>query len=243
MKKQISVLILITSLLLALTACTGSQSTASDNTDTSDSSVVSEKPGSEAPAEEVDPDAPITEEMVRNHPVAPAEDFSYDITENGVRMGSYKGTDPIVVVPTEIEGKPVTEYYDLAFGNDSPVRAVLIPESVTVLGEVFTNNKTVELVICEGVTKFMGLTFGNCPSLRQVILGKNVQELAGIGTFGACPKLEELHFTAALTKIGSEEFTGKPTTFMNCDSLIIYGPAGSFIETFAKENGVPFEVE
>ena len=244
MKKTISILILITCLLLSLTAC-GGDPTPSDNTPgTSDTPSGSDAPSSEAPTEKVDPNAPITEEMLRNHPVAPAEDFSYDITENGVKMGSYKGTDPIVVVPAEIEGKPVTEYYDLAFGNDSPVRAVLIPESVTVLGEVFINNETVELVICEGVTKFMGLTFGNCTSLRQVILGENVQELAGIGTFSNCPKLEELHFTDALTQIGSGNFTGEgDPMFAWCDNLTIYGPAGSQIETYAKENNIPFQAE
>ena len=56
------------------------------------------------------------------------------------------------------------------------MRAVLIPESVKELEEVFTNNESVELVICEGVIRTLGLTFGNCSNLRQVVLGKNVQD-------------------------------------------------------------------
>lgn len=117
------------------------------------------------------------------------------------------------------------------------MRAVLIPESVKELEEVFTNNESVELVICEGVTVFRGLTFGNCSNLRQVILGENVQELVGIGTFTNCCRLMELHFTDALTNIDDEE------NFYGCDNLTIYGPADSYIESFAKEYEIPFVVE
>ena len=94
-----------------------------------------------------------------------------------------------------------------------------------------------ELVICEGVTIFRGLTFGDCSNLRQVILGENVQELVGIGTFTNCCRLMELHFTDALTSIDDEE------NFYGCDNLTIYGPTDSYIESFAKEYGIPFVVE
>ena len=110
-------------------------------------------------------------------------------------------------------------------------------ETCKELEEVFTNNESVELVICEGVTVFRGLTFGNCSNLRQVILGENVQELVGIGTFTNCCRLMELHFTDALTSIDDEE------NFYGCDNLTIYGPADSYIESFAKEYGIPFVVE
>ena len=94
-----------------------------------------------------------------------------------------------------------------------------------------------ELVICEGVTRTLGLTFGFCSNLQQVIFGKDLQELGGIGTFGNCSKLKELHFTQALTNIDDE------LCFEGCDNLTIYGPADSYIESFAKEYGIPFVVE
>ena len=159
------------------------------------------------------------------------------LSTDGIKIRSYTGSDTVVVIPEEIEGKPVTGFYDYVFANNNPVRAVLIPESVKELEEVFTNNESVELVICEGVTVFRGLTFGNCSNLRQVILGENVQELVGIGTFTNCCRLMELHFTDALTSIDDEE------NFYGCDNLTIYGPADSYIESFAKEYGIPFVVE
>ena len=237
MKKAISILLLIACLLLSLTACGGDPTPSGNTPGTSDAPSASDAPSSEAPTEKVDPDAPITEEMLRNHPVAPAEDFSYDVEDTGVTIRGYEGEDTIVVIPAEIEGKTVTNFKDYVFGSYSTVRAVLVPDTVETIGEVFMNNSVLELVICEGVTKLAGLTFGNCPALREVVVGENLQEIVGLGAFADCPKLETVHFTNSLTKIDSEY------TFAGCDSLTIYGPAGSYIETFAKENGVPFQVE
>lgn len=58
-----------------------------------------------------------------------------------------------------------------------------------------------------------------------------------VGTFTNCCRLMELHFTDALTSIDDEE------NFYGCDNLTIYGPADSYIESFAKEYGIPFVVE
>ena len=237
MKKTVFALILMFSLLLALTACGGDKTPATENPGNSDSPVTTDEPGSEAPSDTADPNAAITEEMVRSHAVAPAADFVYDITDNGVKIGGYNGSDTIVVIPEEIEGKPVTEFYDFVFANDSPVRAVLIPESVKTLGQVFINSEKIELVICEGVTKLAGLTFGNCSNLRNVVLGEDLQEIVGLGAFADCPKLEEVHFTNNLTQIESEY------TFDGCENLTIYAPTGSYAETFANENNIPFKAE
>ena len=238
MRKILAILLLVTSLLLALTACGGDKTPATENPGNSDSSVVSDEPSSDAPSDTVDPNAAITEEMVRSHAVAPAEDFSYDVADDGVTIRSYKGSDTIVVIPEKIEGKPVVGFKQYVFGNDSAVRGVLIPNTVETLSQVFIKNEVLEVVICEGVTKFAGPAFGYCTALRQVILGKNVQELAGVGTFGNCTQLKELHFTEKLTKID-----GEGTTFGNCDNLTIYAPAGSYAETFANENNIPFKAE
>ena len=229
MNKKLPALFLTLVLVLGMTACGGK--TTDGTTGSTDNTVTAEEEDHKTQNTKVDPNSPITEEMLRNHAVAPAEDFTYDVEENGIKIRSYTGSDTVVVIPAEIEGKPVTALYNYVFGNDSPVRAVLIPESVKEIEEVFINNETVELVICEGVT------FGFCSNLQQVIFGKDLQELGGIGTFGNCSKLKELHFTQALTNIDDE------MCFEGCDNLTIYGPADSYIESFAKEYGIPFVVE
>ena len=235
MNKKLPALFLALVLVLGMTACGGKAT--DGTTGSTDNTVTAEEEDHKTQNTKVDPNSPITEEMLRNHAVAPAEDFTYDVEDDGIKIRSYTGSDTVVVIPEEIEGKPVTGFYDYVFANDNPVRAGLIPESVKELEQVFTNNESVELVICEGVTIFRGLTFGDCSNLRQVILGENVQELVGIGTFTNCCRLMELHFTDALTSIDDEE------NFYGCDNLTIYGPADSYIESFAKEYGIPFVVE
>ena len=212
MKKIIAILLLVTCLLFALTACGGDKTPATENPSNSDSPVTTDEPSSEAPSDTVDPNAAITEEMVRSHAVAPAEDFSYDVADDGVTIRSYKGSDTIVVIPEKIEGKPVTALKNLVFGNNSTVRAVLIPETVKELNQVFINNKCVEIVICEGTETIYGTTFGFCSALREVYLGESIANLY-------------------------------ENTFDGCENLTIYAPAGSYAETFANENNIPFQAE
>ena len=212
MKKTISILILITCLLLSLTACGGDPTPSGNTPGTSDTPSGSDAPSSEAPTEKVDPDAPITEEMLRNHPVAPAEDFSYDVTENGVKISAYNGKDTVVVIPEEIEGKTVVEFYDLVFANSSPVRAVVVPKGVKKLANFCANSTTMEIVICEGTEEIAFMTFSNCETLREVHLGSAANNI---------------HQDA----------------FLWSDNLTIYAPAGSYAETFAKENNIPFQAE
>lgn len=64
-----------------------------------------------------------------------------------------------------------------------------------------------------------------------------MKEQRGLGTFSPCPQLKELRFTDALTGINDED------VFTECDNLTVCGPAGSYIEPFANENGILFEVE
>ena len=188
MNKKLPALFLALVLVLGMTACGGKAT--DGTTGSTDNTVTAEEEDHKTQNTKVDPNSPITEEMLRNHAVAPAEDFTYDVEDDGIKIRSYTGSDTVVVIPEEIEGKPVTGFYDYVFANNNPVRAVLIPESVV-----------------------------------------------GIGTFTNCCRLMELHFTDALTSIDDEE------NFYGCDNLTIYGPADSYIESFAKEYGIPFVVE
>ena len=160
MNKKLPALFLALVLVLGMTACGGKAT--DGTTGSTDNTVTAEEEDHKTQNTKVDPNSPITEEMLRNHAVAPAEDFTYDVEDDGIKIRSYTGSDTVVVIPAEIEGKPVTALYNYVFGNNSPVRAVLIPESVKEIEEVFINNETVELVICEGATRTLGLTFGFC---------------------------------------------------------------------------------
>ena len=208
MRKTIFALILMFSLLLALTACGGDKTPATENPGNSDSPVTTDEPSSEA----ADPNAPITGEMVRNHATTPTSEFEYDVVDDGIRIKGYTGSDVIVVVPDEIDGKAVTSFSKLVFGNSSPVRGVMIPKTVKSLDELCANNRVIEVVICEGVEKVEYMALAACDSLREV------------------------HFGEAISDIQEK-------AFLLSDQVTIYAPAGSYAETFANENNIPFKAE
>lgn len=183
----------------------------------------------------------ITVEALANYPVAQEGDFLYDISDsgNGVRIHTYVGTNEIVVIPDTIGGKVVEQVANYTFANDSFVKAVVIPETVTELKEVFANNICIEIVIAEGVTRVRESAFLYCPNLHTVKLSNQISEIE-LTAFCFCASLQELHIPATLTEMTEE---AKTTAFHECTSLTIYGEAGSYIESVCNELGIPFVAE
>ena len=151
MKKIISLLLVLT-LMLGLAACGGS-----NNETTLGGNPPAETQNHGGTAEQTQPQnedkqpsvsGEITEEILRAWPESPASDFSYENSLNfdGIMVTAYNGSDDIVVVPDQINGKNVVEVAQLCFGNDSPVRAVRFPATVTTSRGIFSNNNTVEII-------------------------------------------------------------------------------------------------
>ena len=183
----------------------------------------------------------ITEELLRSWPETPATEFSYEKSLNyeGIRVETYMGSDNIVVIPAEIDGEPVVEVASYCFANDSSIRGVVIPSTVVEIRELFGNNKCVEMVIAEGVEIIGYGSFHNCTALRKVIISDNITVIESM-SFSGCESLEELHIPATLTEMDS---TAAIMSFAACPNLTIYGEAGSYIETVANQQGIPFVAE
>ena len=244
MKKIISLLLVLT-LMLGLAACGGSnnETTPGGNppAETQDKGGTAEQTQPKTEDKQPTVSGEITEELLRSWPEAPVSDFTYErsVDYEGIRVMKYLGNDEIVVVPAEIEGQPVVEVAGYCFANDSTVRSVVIPETVIASKEIFINNSCVEIVIAEGLQDVGYATFLNCGNLREVILGDNVTHV-GISAFAVCGKLEKLVLPATLTGMKDPE---RFSAFSECPNLTIYGEAGSYIETVANEQGIPFVAE
>ena len=234
MKKIITILLTLT-LALTLTACDDNSKEPSNDIQKNDSTSQSESQTNKPYNEE------LTIEYLKSLPETPVEEFDYDSNwdDDGIVIIRYNGNSDVVVIPNEIEGRPVKELAKYAFGNDSSVRGVVIPKSVKETRETFVNNKAIELVVAEGLETVGYGTFVNCPALKQIKLGDNVLKI-DVTAFSFCSKLEKINIPSSLTNTTSSDIK---ITFMYSPNLTIYGESGSFIEGVAQELGIPFIAE
>ena len=176
----------------------------------------------------------ITMDDLKNHEETSAEDFEYaDGPDGSVVIEGYTGEDPIVVIPNEIDGKRVVDF-----------------------GKIFMNDKDIVAVkVGDNVEEIADGAFTNCDNLKYVILGKNVKKFNDNNVGGK--KLEALELNDGLEELG----TGSSTTGVivmgdidvkipesvkkmdfACKKAMIV-KAGSYAESYAKENNMDYRVE
>jgi len=181
MKKKLVMVMISTMLVASLMACgskkneSGKANTkteqSANNTDTKDAKKTEEKE--------------LSYDTIKDYPETKASDFetfptTYDSENASITdIGSYNGSDKVVVIPSEIDGKKVTEIDKLAFGNNETVEGIVVPDTV----EYIRNS-----------------AFANCENLKYVVLSKNLKAIEE-GTF-INTGIKEITFPATLSDIG-----------------------------------------
>lgn len=103
---------------------------------------------------------------------------------------------------------------DMAFAFHSELKSVIIPQSVTSIGTY---------------------TFAMCQSLTDIVLPEGITSI-GEGAFYNCTSLKRVTIPSSVTSIGNGAFTDDNGNL----SITVYGTAGSYAETWAKNNGYTF---
>ncbi len=113
----------------------------------------------------------------------------------------------IIVIASAYEGCPVTEISNGAFKQHTTMRAVVIPETVTVIGsDAFNTAGFLESVKILGDVTYIGNNaFHDCRSLRDIELPDSV-EFLGTYAFAFCPELTEFKIPTSLTELPSSAF-------------------------------------
>jgi hypothetical protein len=127
-----------------------------------------------------------------------------------------------IVIPEQIDGKPVTQIADSAFMDCSSLKSITIPGSVTSIGEwAFSDCKSLRsITISDGVTSIGANAFWGCFSLKSVSLPDSLTSI-GDFAFNDCISLSSIVIPNSVKNIGGFVFGG-------CSKLtIIYAEATS----------------
>ena len=112
--------------------------------------------------------------------------LTYEINGESVTITGYTGNEASVVIPNEIEGKPVTAIGEKAFYQNYTLTSVEIPNSVTSIG-------TSAFHLCSNLTN---VTFEEGSKLSSI----------GAGAFYWCTKLTDITIPDGVTSIGNSVF-------------------------------------
>ena len=155
--------------------------------------------------------------------VAPASDFTYEMTDSGVCLTAYNGTGGTVIIPDSIQGAPVVALGDGLFQDNTALTALSIPTSVISIGaNLLTGCRSLQLLRLPqlgaqrdglgflsyffGCQTPVGTGFRVPSSLDTVILWDTVTEIPP-DAFLECSKLRMVILPDTLERIGRYAFS------------------------------------
>ena len=129
----------------------------------------------------------------------------------------------------------LTELNVYALGGCTKLKEVTLPSG---LKSIPTNafiscSSLTEIEIPDSVTEIGDYAFQYCGSLTEVTGGRQLKKI-GYEAFQYCRKLESITLYPTVTSISS-------LAFDECRLLTIYGYAGSYAETYASGQNIPFQ--
>ena len=140
--------------------------------------------------------------------------FTYSANGSGVtitRCNDYNSTE--IIIPSEIDGYPVTEIGDSTFRGCTNLTSVKIPDSVTSIDDsaFYGCSSLTSVTIPNGVTSIGDSTFYGCTSLKSVTIPNSVTSI-GDSAFYGCSSLKSAAIPDSVTSIGNY-------AFYDCNSL------------------------
>jgi hypothetical protein len=139
--------------------------------------------------------------------------YTYAVLGDTVAIISYDGANTVEIIPSSLEGKPVTAIGSYAFFNCTMLTGVTLPNGVTSIGNsAFKNCSGLTYIsIPSGVTNIGASAFENCTGLTSVALPASVTAI-GDAAFFNCSGLTSVMLPEGVASIGNWAFAG-------CDGL------------------------
>ena len=165
---------------------------------------------------------PGTSENAIKQNIIPVSDLEYKTNEDGdITITRYTGHDKNVIIPTQIEGKNVTQIGKSAFHNNKTIESVEISKYITLIDQQ---------------------AFEKCISLVKISFPQGLKTI-GHGAFLDCEHLSSINLPDSLTFIGNRAFANCTSlknvkipngiTYLNDEAFLNAG-----IESIDFENGI-----
>gem|GEM_PF-2183580 len=170
-----------------------------------------------------------------------SEDFAWEEYEDGVKITDYLAPEEKdVVIPGEIDGKPVLKIGEEAFAENA-LTAVTIPESVQIIGEsAFYENALTEVAIPDSVTKIKDRAF-SYNDLTEVTFPDSLEKMGSSAFFKNA--LTEVVLPDGLKEIEHWAFRDNSLTKVTLPDGLKEIGASAFAENALTEITFPASVE
>lgn len=148
-----------------------------------------------------------------NQRITPTEDLEYDLVDGEITITGYLGTERELVIPDEIEDRPVTKIGEFAFA-EYDMTSIELPETVIYIGAyAFSDcNCLIDMEIPEKVEIIGEGAFYHCDLLEKVAFPDGLQRIEA-GAFNSCVVLDDINVPEDLEYLGAYSFG-------NCDRLL-----------------------
>ena len=122
--------------------------------------------------------------------------LEYTVKDKEVCITGCKGSDQILLIPSELEGMPVTAVSENAFTGNTDIAVCVVPDTVRIIG---------------------ARAFSACPALSTITLGSGITKI-GDYAFTACPSLSYID----VNKNNPTYSTTNGCLYENGDTLLLY---------------------
>ena len=131
----------------------------------------------------------------------------YEEVQGGIAITGVKSCGAEVVIPSEINGKPVVKIGERAFSECTSLTSIVIPNSVTTIGDrafAWCSSLT-SVTIPNSVTSIGDHAFDLCSGLTSVTIPNSVTTI-GDNAFTYCDSLTSVVIPESVTTIGAYAF-------------------------------------
>ena len=112
-------------------------------------------------------------------PVADLNDFEFEKSKEGLILTKYNGNDAYLIIPSSIDGEPITTIASGAFEGEydymvSAPYEIVLPNTLTTIEDNAFSSVGIRTMIIPDSVITLGKAFNNCSNLKELTIGSSV---------------------------------------------------------------------